>query len=108
MKKIEMNKTYIKNDDGEMILNKLKVEKTKEGKQGELVTVFHYLAPKETGISDGDTLITVSLTHEFPFTSSYEKMHESKAPLCFQNKEFWTKEMLQHARPISEEEFLNR
>lgn len=80
---------------------------TKQGKQGELHSKFHYIASKETGISDGDTYITVELTHEHPFTSTYEELHESKAPLVFQQgEEFWTKEMLAYVKPISEEEYL--
>lgn len=75
--------------------------------QGELNTVFHYVASEETGISDGDTYITVKLTHEHPFKSSYEELHNSKAPLIFKHgKEFWTTELLEHVRPISEAEYL--
>ena len=106
--KIEIKETYKNNSENNLVLSKHQVEKTYEGKQGELESTFHYVAGKESGISDGDTYVTITLRHEFPFKSSHEEMHESKAPLFFNDKEFWTEEKLRYTRPISEEEFLNR
>lgn len=89
------------------MIEKLITTVTMPGKQGKLHTKFYYIASEETGISYGDTYITVELTHEHPFSSTYEELHASKAPLVFQQgKEFWTEEMLAHVRPISEEDYL--